>query len=358
MNILVFTKNWVGDVIFQTPAVRTIKENFPDARMIAVTTPRCVEVLKANPHVDEVITFDEKGKEKNWLAKFSFIRRLKKMKIDKAFLFHPSSTRARITRWAGARERIGYNTKGRRSSLTCAVEEQEGPIHDVQYFLDLLSAAGLRVTGSYTYEFYFSRSDELWADSILNQYHLQPDKLVAVNPGANWAPKRWPVTYYRELVIRLIHDYDAQVVLTGDREDESIARAMMNHSADFPIISLCGKTNLCELGAFFSKCRLVISNDSGPLHIAAGVGTNVIGIFGPTAPRETAPMGRGRNVVVHYAPEGVTLPWIGRHFPYGDWMEHISVDDILNAIDKEKLLTRMGNDGAEFSSKPIGHHVK
>ena len=210
MNIVVFTKNWVGDVIFEMPAIRVIKENFPESRLLAVTTPRCVEVLEANPYVDEVIEFDEKGQDRTLAAKARFVLKLRKCRIDKAFLFHRSGTRARLACFAAVRERIGYNTKRRGSFLTCAVPEPEGPIHDVQYFLDLLRAAGLKVEGDYPYEFYFSQVDDERATSLLKDYGLDSENLVAVHPGANWAPKRWPAEYYRELVRRLIEKYVVQ----------------------------------------------------------------------------------------------------------------------------------------------------
>ena len=337
MNILVFTKNWLGDVIFETPAIRALKENFPDSYLIAITPRRCVEVLEVNPYVNEVIAFDEKEEDKSIFAKWRLIQNLRKRRIDKAFLFHRSSTRARIAYWAGARERIGYDTKGRGSLLTCAVPEHDGPIHDVQYFLDLLRQAGLWVQGDYHYEFYFSEEDRGKAQILLSEHSLEPEKLVAINPGANWIPKRWPPEYFRQLAKRLIERFQIQVVLTGSVEDKPVADVVLNGGGSASMVSLCGKTTLRELGALFSKCRLVISNDTGPLHIGAGVGVNVVGIFGPTAPLETAPLGRGRNVIIHYAPEGVKLPWIGKKFP-SPWMELISVDTVFQTIEKEKLL--------------------
>lgn len=337
MKIAVFTKNWLGDVIFEAPAVQAIKENFPDSHLIAIAPRRCREILKANPFVDEIVTFDERGEDRSVFAKWRLARKLKQMNIDKAFLFHRSSTRAWIARWAGIPERIGYDTKGRGSLLTHAVPETEGPIHDVQYFLNLLQAAGLRVSGDYAYEFYFQECDRLRAEHLIQQFHLKPNRLVAINPGANWEPKRWPPEYFRELAHRLIETYGVQIALTGSGEDELIAKLILNSGHHADIVSICGKTSLCELGAFFSMCRLVVSNDTGPLHIAAGVGTNVIGLFGPTAPLETAPLGRGKNVIIHYAPEGVKLPWIGKNFPR-PWMELISPDLVLEAIKREQLL--------------------
>ncbi|MBI4373069.1 MAG: lipopolysaccharide heptosyltransferase II [Candidatus Omnitrophica bacterium] len=337
MNIVVFTKNWLGDVIFETPALRAIKENFPDSHLVAVTSKRCVEILEVNPHVDEVISFDEKETGKNIFARWRLVRNLKKRKIDRAYLFHRSITRAKLACRSGIKERIGYDTKKRGKWLTCAVPEPEGPIHDVQYFLDLLRASGHRVENGCEYEFHFTPNDLKTADALLREYELNPDRLVAINAGANWIPKRWPPSHFRELAHRLVSRFGVQIVLTGSAGDSPVAREILNHGTRSSFVSLTGKTTVRELGALYTKCRLVISNDTGPLHIASAVGTNVLGLFGPTASRETAPLGRGRNVIIHYFPEGVELPWVGKAFP-SPWMELISVETVLETIEREKLL--------------------
>ena len=338
MNIAVFTKNWLGDVLFQTPAIRTIKENFPESHLIAITPRRCIQILEANPYVDEILPFGDDNEEKNIFRQFQFIRQLKKRGIDRAYLFHRSATRARMMSWAGVKERIGYSTKGRNKFLTCAVPEPEGPIHNVQYFLDLLRSSGHKVQTDYEYQFYFKPEDLKKSEALLAEHRLDPKRLIAINPGANWEPKRWPPLYFRKLAERLVHQYGIQIVVTGSAKDKSVAEEIVNHGSQVPMVSLCGKTSVRELGALFSKCRLVISNDTGPLHIAAGVGANVLGLFGPTASRETGPLGRGKNVFIHYYPEGAKLPWKGKKFPY-PWMELISVDQVLQTIEKEHLLS-------------------
>ncbi len=337
MNIVVFTKNWLGDVIFETPAIRAIKDNFPNSYLIAITSGRCVPILEKNPYVDEVISFGEKKYEKDIFRFLKLVFYLRKLKIDRAYLFHRSLMRALIVSCAGARERIGYNTKGRSRFLTRAIPQPKKSVHRVQYFLDLLSQSGHKVLNDYQYEFYFTSDDQRRVDILLHEHGIDPRRLVAINPGANWAPKRWPPSYFRELAERLFDRFKVQIVLTGSSEDGPVADEILNHGTRASIVSLCGKTTVRELGALFSKCRLVISNDTGPLHIAAGVGANVLGIFGPTASRETAPLGRGKNVVIHYYPDGATLPWMGKKFP-SPWMELISVDDVFQMIEKEKLL--------------------
>ena len=336
MNIVVFTKNWIGDVIFETPAIRAIKENFPTACLIAITPKRCVEILEVNPYIDEVISFDEKEGDRSIFSKLKLILGLRKRRIDKAFLFHRSSTRARIAWLAGVRERVGYDVKGA-AFLTHAVPEPEGSLHDVQYFMDLIQAVGLKVNGEYAYEFYFQEKDKARAEILLREHRFDPKRLIAINPGANWPPKRWPAEYFRELAHRLIDRCGVQVVLTGDHNDQPVAEIVLNSHRHPNLVSVCGKTTVRELGALFSMCRLVISNDTGPLHIASGVGTNVVGIFGPTAPLGTAPLGRGRNIIIQYAPDSVKLPWIGKKFP-SPWMELITVDEVFDAIEREKLL--------------------
>ncbi len=337
MNILVFTKNWIGDVIFETAAIKVLKENFREAHLVCVTPPRCADILRANPYVNEVICFDEKGSDRSIFRQLQLVFKLRQRKFDQAYLFHRSSTRARIAFLAGIKTRIGYNAKAGFNFLSHAIPEPAQSVHDVQYFVDLLRATGLHSKGDYQYEFYFSKEDERKAELLIQKNGLSERQIVALNPGANWAPKRWPAINFRKLAQTLVHEYGVQIVVTGSLEDVPIVHEVVSGNEHLPIISLCGEMTLCELGAFYSKCELVISNDSGPLHVAAGVGANVIGIFGPTAPLETAPMGRGRNIVIDYAPDGVKRPWIGKKFP-GNWMEQITVDHVLGVVKQEGLL--------------------
>lgn len=339
MNIAVFTKNWLGDVIFETPAIRAIKENFPHSHLIAITSPRCVEILEANPYVDEVMTFDEKEESRSFFEKFRFVLNLRTKRVQKVFLFHRSSTRARLVWLAGIPERIGYQAKDK-TFLTQAVPEPYGPIHDVEYFIHLVRQAGLQVRGEYAYEFYYQEEDKRRAEELLQTLGLNSTRLVAINPGANWPPKRWPAEYFRELAERLIERYKVQIVLTGSYEDQSVAELILDSHENPNMFSLCGKTTVRELGALFSMCQLVISNDTGPLHIAAGVGINVVGLFGPTQPLETGPLGHGKNIMIQYAPESVKLPWIGKQFEEfpSPWMELITVGEVFEVIEREQLL--------------------
>lgn len=298
MKILVFTKNWLGDVLFETPAINAIKRNFPDARIVCATPPRCEEILKNNPRVSAVVTFDERSTHAGWKEKLKFIAWMRREKFDQAFLFHRSFSRALIAWLGGAKQRIGYATKSRAFLLSRAVPDPDSDAHHVYYFLDLLKKAGFRVDVDPYCEFYFSSEDDRRAAGLLSDKGLDLSNLVALNPGGNRSNKRWPAHLFARLADLLQERYGCSLVITGHLRDDALASDIVHATRRAKPVSLCGNTRLGELGAVFSRCRLVISGDSGPLHIAAGVGVNVLALFGPTDPRLTGPFGRGRNIVI------------------------------------------------------------
>lgn len=298
MKILIFTKNWLGDVIFETPALLAIKRNFPDSKIICATVPRCEEILKKNPCVDKVVLFDERSSHKTFGAKFKFVRWLREEKFDKVFLFHRSFTRAFLTFLGGVKERVGYSTKWRGLILTKPIPDDREDKHRVYYFLDLLKKAGLKVDVDPYCEFYFSAEDDNRAAKLLSDKGLDLSRLVALNPGGNRSSKRWPTYHFARLADLLVEKYRCSLVITGHSQDDPLASDMIHATRRAKPVSLCGSTRLGDLGAVFSRCRLVISGDSGPLHIAAGVGANVLALFGPTDPRLFGPMGRGKNIIL------------------------------------------------------------
>ena len=331
-------KNWLGDVVFASAAIRAIKNNYPTSKIVCLAPERCVDILKASPYVDQVIPFDERSTHRSTFAKLKLIRELRKLKFDQIYLFHRSFTRALIAFLAGAKQRIGYQTKHRSFLLTKSFTEPEQKIHSVDLFLDLVKRSGLQVASNAFYEFYFDKADLEKVKDLLSKRGIKFGRLVALNPGANWPPKRWPAERFRDLAHELARRYDVNVIVTGGKSDLDLAQTIISGVRDPRVYSLCGETNLCELGALFSLCFLVISSDSGPLHIAGGVGANVIGIFGPTDPALTGPRGRGRNVVIQHVPDSQKIPWLGKCFPKNGWMEHISVEEVLSTIEREKLL--------------------
>lgn len=298
-KILIFNVNWLGDVLFSTAAIRNIRRNFPQSYLACIVPSRCYPVLKGNPHLDEIIIFDEKDRHRGVLAKLDFIRMLKKKKFDTVFLLHRSFSRALISWLAGIRERIGYRTKKRSWLLTVKIPAlKPEAMHRIDYYLNILEKAGLKVEDRYS-EFSVSEEDEIFAEKFLSRNAAAASSfLVGINPGGNWLPKRWPKEYWAVLADRLISEFGAKVVITGSHQDLALAGSIKNLMREKPLIA-CGVFNIKQSAALFRRLDLLVSADSGPLHIANAVGTKkIIAIFGPTSSRITGPYPLNKVIIL------------------------------------------------------------
>lgn len=297
LKILIFSKNWIGDVIFQLPAIDAIKEKWPEASILYVCPPRCVEILENHPSIDKIIAFEERTIDRSWIRRLAFIAKLRRERIDMAFLFHRSFTRAALLFLAGIPERIGYADKGRSLLLSKSYPRPEGLCHQVTFFLKLLEQAGIPSNKKY-YSLPVCPGDKQQANDLVGEAQI----LVALNPGANRTNKRWPTKHYSHLAQMLLRtNPNLTILITGASSDKTLADEILENidaSLDSRAKSLCGKTTLGSLAGVFQRCRIVVSGDSGPLHIAAASGANVIGLFGPTDPLSFAPLGCGKNIVL------------------------------------------------------------
>ena len=153
MRILVVMKNWLGDLLFQLPAIEIIKKRYPNAEITCIAPKRCAEILKANPLITETIIFDEKKEHKSWFTRLMFIRELKKRgPWDEGYLFHRSRTRAFILFAAGIKKRYGYGNK-RKLFLTRSIKEPKRSMHHVDYFVKLMEELGYGKEYKYSHDF-------------------------------------------------------------------------------------------------------------------------------------------------------------------------------------------------------------
>ena len=339
MNILIFTKNWLGDVLFQIPAIEAIRNRYPDARIVCLCPGRCREILEAHPAVSEVRVFDEKNEHRSIPARLGFALALRREDWDIAFLFHRSRTRAFLLWLAGVKERIGF-ASGRRGFLTRPIPEPEKPMHHMDYFLELLAGAGFPRPENPVYHFYISEQDRGFADGLMEKEGLKD--FACFHVGANWGPKKWPVGHFAKLADLIEKKWQTPVLLTGGPADRRLAEEVIQKAVRARILSLAGRTTLGELGAIFKRALLVVSGDSGPLHIASGVGTPVAAFFGPTSPDLTGPRGPGEKIILSYVPEGFTAPWYGKALPENGWLSHIQPEDVMEAIEKKGWMKKEG----------------
>lgn len=330
-RILLIEPNWLGDILFTTPAIRALRQSNPGAFIGVMAHPRCKDMLEDNPNINLLIDFDERASHRGLFQKIFFIFKLRRMKFDTVISFHRSMTKMLIARLAGIGRRIGYYTKKRSWLLTDSIKEDKGITHRVEYFLGILRSIGIDDRGR-DYDFYISENIIKEADRILKDAGIkQGEEFFVINPGGNWPQKRWPKKNYSILAGKLYAVYNLRVLITGAEKDISLASDIIGLSGDY-VISICNRTNLKQLASVMRRSQLVVANDTGPMHIAVSQKTPVVALFGPTSPRITGPYGTGKYAVLHKW-FNCTIPCYKVCQDYR-CMDAVSVDDVVEAVEK------------------------
>lgn len=295
-KILIVNVNWLGDVLFSTPFIRAVRKKYPDAYISCMIVPRCREILEGNPYLDELIIYDEEGKHASLLGKLQFISLLRSKKFDEVYFLHRSLTRTMLTALAKIPKRCGYVTKKRKLFLTHRIEPPKEQLHRTEYFLYLAEKLGFPTDRS-GYDFYIPSNEENYIENLLKELNIGESPFIILNPGANWSLKRWPTENFGLLGDILSKKLKMKIVITGAEKDLELAKEVSKFMSEKPII-FAGKTNLKQLGALLKRAKLIITNDTGPLHIALAVGTKVLALFGPTSTKITGPYGPGDYRIV------------------------------------------------------------
>ena len=298
-SIVVRSTNWIGDVVMSLPALREVRRLHPEAHLAIVARDWVSDLYRDQGLVDEIISFPS-GHSSLRLA-----RRLRG--FDRAVLFQNAFEAALLVSIAGVRDRIGYATQHRGFLLTrrALPRTPAHSLHQVYYYLDLLHLTGLSPT-DYLDAPDFRPNIRLrptaeglrQADRILEQERLLPDvRIVGLNPGASFGPaKRWLPDRYGQLADRLIREAGAAVVVLGSASERGIAEAIQSTMRERAVI-LSGRTSLGGLTALISRCSLFITNDSGPMHLAAALETPQIALFGSTDEVATGPFADNAEVI-------------------------------------------------------------
>ena len=330
-RILIVEVNWIGDVLFSTPFIRSVREAYPQSHIACLVHPRCREMLASNPRINELIIYDEEGVHRSLAGKARLVGELRTRQFDAAFILHRSFTKALLTLLAGIPTRIGYATKRRRGVLTQAVAEPVAAMHKVEYFLGIARAAGIEPRST-AYEFFVTDKENVYISGLLERNGIGPEeRFVVINPGGNWDPKRWPKERFARLADALIERFGVRVVVTGAEKDVVLAneiRRLMKHAA----VVLAGQTTLKQLGALLGRAALVVANDSGPMHMAVAMKTRVIALFGPTSPALTGPYG-GDTYTVLFKNTQCAVPCYDTACTVHTCMSAVTVEDALRAAE-------------------------
>ncbi len=330
-RILVVLPNWFGETLFATPLLRALRLQRPDAFIATLGWPQCREMLRHTPHVNAMVDYDEQGRHRGLFGKWALITTLRTHRFDTAFLLRKSLSRSLLLVLAGIPTRIGFANTKSGWLLTRAVPVSQDPVHKSSTYFPLLEAANLSIAlGPYDYT--VSEAERQDARGLLNgERQVRDRRIVILHPGANWAHKRWAPDRFAALGDRLAAEQQACVVITGGPDDRALAEsitARMRQSA----VLLAGRTTLRQLGACLEQARLVVSNDTGVLHIAAALGRPVVGLYGPTSPTLTGPLGHPqRTVVLHHPDCCPQIPCYQPDRPSHPGMDSITVEEAYGA---------------------------
>lgn len=343
-RILVTLPNWYGETLFTTPLLRALRQHMPTAFIATLGRPQCKEVLLQNPHINEFLDYDERGAHRSLSGKWQVVSTLRERRFDAAFILRKSLSRSVMLCAAGIPTRVGFANPKSGWLLTHRVPAAGAARHKASTYLPFLEAVGLSVLAG-PYEYTVSDEERQVARQWLSAARSENGRpVVVLHPGANWPHKRWAPERFAALGDRLVESQRVQVVITGGPADAPLADAV-KHRMRHPAVSLAGQTTLRQLAAVLEQAQLIVSNDTGILHVAAALRRPVVALYGPTSPLLTGPLGEPQRIaVVHHADCCPHVPCYQPDHPPHAGMNAIGVDEVYQAacqlLGQGNLLTR------------------
>jgi len=301
-TLLVRAVNWLGDAVLTTPALGAVRAAFPGSRIALAAKPLVAELFRHHPDVDEIIVYEKEGRHAGAAGMLRMAAELRRRRIGKAILFQNAFDAALLAFLAGIPAREGYATDGRRMLLSRAVPATEEVLHlhHAEYYLHLVSELGIARPANPAMRLQVTGEErESMAARLAGLGVTNGGRILGINPGATYgSAKRWFPDRFAAAADALSEEWGASVVLMGSAPEMPLSAEIEAAMRRRPV-NLAGKTTVRELMALLSLCGFLVTNDSGPMHIAAALGVPIAAIFGPTDWRTTSPWtGKARIVRV------------------------------------------------------------
>ena len=307
-NILIRGLNWIGDAVMSLPTIWHLGEALPEASITVLSRGWCSDIYRICPAVDVVIEPGLSGRRKSVFSEFALARLIKDKGFDSAIIL-PNSFRSALAPFiANIPQRFGYKTDGRTILLTEGLKpRKDSREHMVLYYKALLEMLAIEwKDGHEKFGMAISEQIQSEADEILKKRGVDVDgELIGFSPGAAWGPsKRWPQEHFAETARLVCENGQRQALFFGSRGDAELIESI-TASAQIKCVSLAGAfEQLRHLVATIRRCKVLITNDSGPMHIAAAVGVPVVAMFGPTDEKISGPWtGKTGKATILRAPE-------------------------------------------------------
>ncbi len=302
-NILIIKPSSLGDIVLSLPALVAIKRSFPAAKISWLIRPEFADVVQGHPDLDEVILFDRRRLGKSWYSPGAFgdfiglLKKLRESRFDLVFDFQGLLRTGFLTWATGSKKRFGManSREGAHLFYTHKIEQDNSCIHLVDYYLRMVGAAGGKET-AVEFKLPANKFTEEQVKELLAAEEVDIDNYIVFIPSAMWDKKCWPIERFSHLADLLEEKFGSSIVAIGSMGEWQYVDTMQSN-AETRIVNLAGKTTLPQLTALLRNASLVVSNDTGPGHIAAATGVPLVMIFGPINPARLYPYNRPECVV-------------------------------------------------------------
>lgn len=334
-NIVIIRTDRVGDVVLSTPVIESVRKEFSESRISFICRPYTCELLNDNPYLDEIIVYDKYGKHKSLISTVKLALSLRKKKFDLALILHPTNRAHLIAFLAGIKIRAGWDKK-LSFLLTKKVpfNKHQGAMHEVEYNYQILKAVGINQPVADPLV-NITQKDEDSFDYILKKNNIFFSKgIIVLGYSASCPSKRWPVEKFSQLINILNKDNLYHLVLISSQDEIDYGQSIVDKNET--VIDLRGKLSLKDLAVLFFRSNLFISNDTGPVHIAAALRCPVISIFGRSdpglSPKRWKPVGKNSYYIHKKTDCGQCLA----HNCKNNFLclDKISVDEVFNLAQK------------------------
>ena len=294
-KILLIRLSSLGDIVLTTPAIRAVRAHFADAYIAMLVGKQSADVLRENPHLDEIITFDRLAKNKDTHEMLRTARVLRERKFTLAIDLQRKFRTELLMYFSGAAARVG---KGK----LCNVRVPErGNKHATAHYFDLLHAVGIPAEDQ-KLELFLAEPERVDASQRFDAAGVtQPGLKVGVFPGAGWKLREWMPDRFAAIGDRLVRHFNAEVLIFGGQKEAELVYRVANLMAA-RAVPFAGNLQVRELAACIEKCDLFLTNDTGPMHIAAAVGTPTVSLFGPGNHIRFQPLGGLHQIIRHDVP--------------------------------------------------------
>lgn len=334
-NVLIVKLSSMGDVIHTFPVACAIKKSAPDSRITWVVSDVYEELVRLSPYVDDVILFKRRKLGKIWtragtLEFGELIRAVRKTEYDAVLDLQGLLRSAFVLFFARSPLKIGFSYAREMAPIfyNKKVASIGDDAHAIERYMSVLPALGIHDAGEVEYGLSVSEQDLEWARTVIPK-----EPFVVINPNSRWKTKRWDTQKFGKLSVELLAKYELRTVIIGSDEDKKRG-AQVKAVVGAGAVDLTGSSGFGRLAAVLKLSQGLVTNDSGPMHLAVALKVPVVALFGPTNPARTGPHG-GASLVLNH--QESCAPCYKRSCPKGDeCMEMITVPDVLTAWDKLK----------------------